>query len=121
VTISAEEGEALVVQADYALLRQVVENLTRNAAARAATVRLSTSVHEQWGELRVDDDGPGFDPDVLPHVFDRFRRGDAKGSSGLGMAIAKSIIEAHGGRIEARNRPEGGATVRIAVPRSPDA
>jgi signal transduction histidine kinase len=121
VAISAEEGEALVVQADYALLRQVVENLTRNAAARAATVWLSTSTHDRWGELRVDDDGPGFDPDVLPHVFDRFRRGDAKGSSGLGMAIAKSIVEAHGGRIEARNRPEGGATVRIAVPRSPDA
>jgi len=121
VTIAAAEGEALVVQADYALLRQVVENLARNAAARATTVWLSTGRSDRWGVLLVADDGPGFDPDVLPHVFDRFRRGDGKGSSGLGMAIAKSIVEAHGGRIEAQNRPDGGAMVRIAVPLAPEA
>lgn len=118
VEITAQEGEALVVDADYALLHQVIETLTRNAAARSAHVRLSTAPVADRAVIEIRDDGPGFDPKVLPHVFDRFRRGDRKGSTGLGMAIAKSIVEAHGGEISAANAPEGGALVRIALRRS---
>ncbi|MEZ5247522.1 MAG: HAMP domain-containing sensor histidine kinase [Acidimicrobiales bacterium] len=115
--IEAMPGEALVVEADYGLVRQVLETLTRNAVARASHVWLTTSPYERWAVLDVVDDGPGFDPEILPHVFDRFRRGDTGGSSGLGLAIAKRIVESHGGRIEVTNRPEGGALVRVLLPR----
>ena len=53
---------------------------------------------------------------VLPRVFDRFRRGDSRGSSGLGLAIANTIVTSHGGRIEVSNRPDGGALVRMLLP-----
>ena len=118
VQITALEGEALVVDADYALLHQVVETLTRNAAARARRVQLSTAPSGDRAVIEIRDDGPGFDPKVLPHVFDRFRRGDRKGSTGLGMAIAKSIVEAHGGSIVAENAATGGAIVRITLRRT---
>lgn len=115
--IEARPGEALVVDADYGLLRQVVETLTRNAVARAGHVELATSANDKVGVLEVADDGPGFDPEILPHVFDRFRRGDSGGSSGLGLAIARTIVDAHKGRIDVTNRPEGGALVRVILPR----
>ncbi len=121
VTIAAIPGEALVADADYVLLRQVVENLVRNAAARATVVQLTTSRWERFAVVQVADNGPGFDPDVLPHVFDRFRRGDGRGSSGLGMAIARRIIEGHGGTIDAQNGPQSpGALVRFTVPLASD-
>ncbi len=115
--VEATPGEALVVDADYGLLRQVVETLTRNAAARASHVWLTTAPHDDGVVLDIVDDGPGFDPEILPHVFDRFRRGDAGGSSGLGLAIARRIVESHKGRIEVTNRREGGALVRVVLPR----
>ncbi len=115
--IEAVPGEALVVDADYGLIRQVLETLTRNAVARASRVWLTTAPYENWAVLDIADDGPGFEQEILPHVFDRFRRGDGGGSSGLGLAIAKRIVESHKGRIEVTNRPEGGALVRVLLPR----
>lgn len=116
VEVIARQGDPLIVDADYVLLQQVVENLCRNAAARASKVELSTSRYTTWALIDIADDGPGFDPDLLPHVFERFRRGDGKGGAGLGMAIAKGIVEGHHGRIDASNRAEGGALVRITLP-----
>jgi signal transduction histidine kinase len=116
VEIDAAPGDALIVDADYTLMQQVVENLTRNAAARATKVSLSTERFATWAVINVVDNGPGFDDALLPHVFDRFRRGDGRGSSGLGMAIAKGIVLAHDGSISATNQPDGGASVRILLP-----
>lgn len=114
--VQAVPSMSIVVDADYGLMRQVLETLARNAAARAPMVQLSSVTVDGSAILDVMDDGPGFDEEVLPHVFDRFTRGDTKGSSGLGMAIARTIVEAHNGTIEASNRPEGGALVRIRLP-----
>lgn len=111
--IVANAAEAVVVDADYALLRQVTENLTHNAASRAANVELSVMRMGDLVTLQISDDGPGFDEEILPHVFERFRRGDNRGSAGLGMAIAKSIVEAHGGSVSAANSSSGGAIVKL--------
>lgn len=116
VSIEAGAGEALVINADYTLLRQVIDTLTRNSAARARNVELAARRDGKFAEISIQDDGPGFDESVLPHVFDRFRRGDSIGSSGLGMAIAKKIVEAHGGQISASNRSIGGAQVAFTIP-----
>lgn len=113
VTIVADAGDALVVDADYVLMQQVVENLVRNAASRATRVELTAARRATWAVVTIVDDGPGFDPDVLPHVFDRFRRGDGRGSAGLGLAIAKRIVDAHGGRLVVGNREQGGAVAEV--------
>jgi len=114
--VQAQPAMSIVIDADYGLLRSVLETLSRNAAARATVVTLATTAVDGMAILDVIDDGPGFDEELLPRVFDRFARGDTKGSTGLGMSIAKTIVEAHRGTIEAANRPEGGALVRVRLP-----
>ncbi len=118
--IVAHASEAVVVDADYALLRQVAENLTHNAASRAENVELSVMRMGDLVTLQISDDGPGFDEEILPYVFERFRRGDNRGSTGLGMAIAKSIVEAHGGSVSAANKTTGGAIVKLHLDASRD-
>ena len=76
-----------------------------------------------WAVVSVSDDGEGIASEDLPHVFDRYRRrrrGDSRHSS-LGLFIAKSIVDAHGGTIDADAEPNGGTTftVRLHVPGPP--
>ena len=70
--------------------------------------------------LSVTDNGPGIPYDDLPHIFERFYRGDKArvddGSSGLGLAIARSLVEAHGGQIGVENVATGGARFTVALP-----
>jgi nitrogen fixation/metabolism regulation signal transduction histidine kinase len=63
----------------------------------------------------VRDNGPGFRKEILGRVFDPYVTGKPRGT-GLGLAIVKRIVEEHGGRIEADNRPEGGAKVLVFLP-----
>jgi signal transduction histidine kinase len=62
------------------------------------------------------DTGPGIDPSALPHVFDRFVKSADSGGAGLGLAIARSLVEAHGGRITADSTPGRGTTMRFVLP-----
>ena len=69
--------------------------------------------------LSVRDHGPGFAPDDLPHVFDRFYRAPAPRGlpgSGLGLAIVRQVAEAHGGSVTAEAAPGGGTVTRLALP-----
>jgi two-component system sensor histidine kinase BaeS len=71
--------------------------------------------------VAVEDNGAGFSADDLPRLFEQFYRGEqarsrATGGAGLGLAIARGIVEAHGGRIWAENLPEGGARVAFELP-----
>lgn len=116
VTVVADSPpRPVVVSADYLLLRQALENLVRNAAARSTRVVVQVVPDGSQVQIRVRDDGPGFDPETLPTVFERFRRGDTKGGAGLGLAIARSIVELHGGRIHAENSSGGGAMVVVEL------
>jgi two-component system OmpR family sensor kinase/two-component system sensor histidine kinase BaeS len=63
----------------------------------------------------VADTGPGIAPDVLAHVFDRFVRGTESRGAGLGLAIARSLVEAHGGEISAESPPGRGTTMRFVL------
>lgn len=106
-------------------LQQIVWNLLSNAIKFApnggrVTVRLTQEGPE--ARIQVEDNGPGIDPEFLPHVFERFRQRDSSGTRpfgglGLGLAIVRSLVELHGGSVTASNRGAGtGASFVVALP-----
>lgn len=106
----------LNIDADYDKLLRVLINVLGNAVRYArSAVAISVGMAGEQVEITVGDDGEGFDRQDLEHIFDRFYKGK-KGSTGLGMAIVKTIIEAHNGRVTAVNRAAGGAEVKILLP-----
>jgi two-component system OmpR family sensor kinase len=113
------------LRADEDRLAQVVRNLARNAVEHTGPdglVRLTVAARPRgWVEIAIEDDGPGIPPAQRDRVFDRFHRLDSarsrgSGGAGLGLAIARAIVEAHGGRIAAGASPEGGARVAFELP-----
>ncbi|HZD17544.1 MAG TPA: ATP-binding protein [Actinomycetota bacterium] len=110
------------VMGDPERLRQVVVNLLSNALRHTPSgglIQVRSSGRDDRATIEVLDTGPGIAPVDLPHVFERFYRGsDApEGSgSGIGLAVASELVAAHGGAIEARNRPEGGAAFTVSFP-----
>jgi len=126
VDVDAPSGECRVplTTEDCSLL---LSNLLLNALQHSpaeSNVRLSLAVKPEpdaAAELTVEDHGDGIDPAALPHVFDRFYRGDpsrtrSTGGAGLGLAICKAIVERAGGSIALASRPGEGATVTVRLP-----
>jgi two-component system OmpR family sensor kinase len=118
-------GQEVVASVDATGLEQIVSNLLGNAAqAGARTVEVRVGAGPAGGvTITVDDDGPGFAPEILPVAFDRFTRAAsartrAEGTgAGLGLGIVSEIARAHGGRVAASNGSGlGGARVRVALP-----
>jgi two-component system sensor histidine kinase BaeS len=72
-------------------------------------------------EITVRDTGSGIPADLLAHVFDRFARGAGSTGSGLGLSIARGLVELHGGTIEAESPAGGGTEIRIRLPLAPPA
>lgn len=127
IALTLDLGEAPVwARIDRARIQQVVWNLANNAvkftpARGRVAVRLQRM--DATARIEVADSGRGISPAFLPHVFERFRQADssttrAHGGLGLGLAIARQLVELHGGTIEARSRGEGhGATFVVELPR----
>src|SRR6266702_1638868 len=111
------------VSLDYVEIDQVLSNLIENATRYApAATEIQVAVQRVNGEVRVavEDRGPGVPASSLPHLFDPFYR-VASGTPrpaglGLGLAVAKGLVEAHGGRIWVENRPGGGARFAFTLP-----
>ena len=112
------------IRIDRARVEQAVLNLIDNAAKYGSTgdlIALTSTVTS--GELRIEvaDKGPGIPQEALAHIFDRFYRvhgapAPKRGGTGLGLPIAKTIAEAHGGRIEAKSRVGEGTTMSLHIP-----
>ncbi len=118
-------GEPAVVQGDPDRLGQLLANTVHNsAAAGAAVVRVGVERERDVVRLDVADDGPGFPLSVRDSAFERFVRGDhartpGSAGAGLGLAIVRAVVAAHGGTVEARNGdPLGGAVVTVRLPLS---
>jgi signal transduction histidine kinase len=98
-------------------LAQVVGNLVENALRHGeGTVSVAVVPDGDGVRLDVSDEGAGIAAEALPRVFTKFWRGNRRGGTGLGLYIAKGIVDAHGGRIEAGCSAEGGAKVGFVLP-----
>jgi signal transduction histidine kinase len=119
--VEADAADGLPLDADRLRLEQALGNLVDNALRHGAgPVLLRADRVDGRVELHVLDEGPGFPAALLPHVFERFRRGDEARSgsgAGLGLALAALVAEAHGGSAGAANREGGGADVWLSLPR----
>ena len=113
------------IEADRGRVRQILNNLVINAlealdGVAAPRLEIATRSEQAAGDARyavvtVCDNGPGIQRELLGRVFDPYVTSKPKGT-GLGLAIVKKIVEEHGGRIDADNRPEGGARIRVVLP-----
>jgi PAS domain S-box-containing protein len=109
---------------DPGRLQQVIGNLLGNAikfTPEGGTVTVRIRPAKSFAIIEVTDSGEGIDPALLPHVFDRFRQGDAQGERksglGLGLAIVRHLVEMHGGSVAAASQGKGtGATFTIRLP-----
>ncbi len=119
------DHDGVPFRADSARLQQVVGNVLSNAikfTPGGGNVQVELGCQHGEAEIRVTDSGEGISAEVLPFVFDRFRQGDSAttkrhGGLGLGLAIARHIVELHGGEILAESEGRGrGATFRIRLP-----
>ena len=122
-TGAASPGDApasVVLDLDPVRIRQVLSNLLSNAVRHTPAGRGITASVE-WTSSRaavaVDDAGEGIAPDDVPLIFDRFYKGQASRGSGLGLTIARRLILAHDGQIEAASRPGTGTVVTFTLPR----
>jgi two-component system sensor histidine kinase BaeS len=122
------DGDLPTIEGDVERLQQVLGNLMANAvrySAQGGSITLRAQPCDGGVAITVTDTGEGIPPDDLPHVFDRFWRGDRARShaggagSGLGLAIAKQLVEAHGGHIEAESEVGVGTTFRVLLPPGP--
>jgi two-component system, OmpR family, sensor histidine kinase KdpD len=110
-----------LVKLDFALFEQVVVNLLRNAALHTqsdSSITVSARAEGKECILTIADNGPGFPPDSLKRVFEKFYRvpGSKTGGIGLGLSIAQGFVQAHGGTMIVENLPERGAQFTIRLP-----
>ena len=113
------DGMLPQAEIDPLRMREVLSNLLSNAlryTPRGGTVRVEASVADGRLRVAVRDSGPGIAADALPHIFDRFYKSDESRGAGLGLAIAKSLVVAHGGEIEATSEVGQGTEMRFWLP-----
>jgi signal transduction histidine kinase len=126
VTVTEEtSGPPVLVRGDPIRLRQVLWNLLSNAlkfTPAGGRIDMCTHTGQEWVELTVRDSGVGIAPELLPHLFERYRQGDqslpqARLGLGLGLAIVKELVALHRGTITAESRGEGqGAAFIVRLP-----
>ncbi|MFY1575759.1 HAMP domain-containing sensor histidine kinase [Verrucosispora sp. WMMD703] len=124
VTLRSDVRPAAHVDVDPQRMGQVLGNLLDNAlrhTPEGGTVTVRVTGGARNVELAVVDTGPGIPAEHLPHVFERFYRVDTardrdNGGSGIGLAIVRAVVSAHGGRVRAENVPGGGAMFKVMLP-----
>jgi signal transduction histidine kinase len=116
-----EESSVATLNVRPVALRRAIGNLIDNATSYGLRARVSVGAGEDQVKILVDDDGPGIPSVDLERVFDPFVRLEGSrsretGGAGLGLAIARSIVRAHGGDVRLENRPEGGLRAIVSLP-----
>ena len=120
MTVAAPD-DLPILDLDPARIREVISNLLTNAVRhtpRDGRVELSAALAGDQVEVTVHDSGSGIPADQLERIFDRFYRSPDSPGSGLGLPIAKSLVEAHGGTLTAESSSSDGTSIRFTVPSS---
>lgn len=117
ITLDLEEH--IFVDADSSLLNRVLSNLFENElthlpSARQIEVRLRSLAGA--AELAIDDNGPGFEPQIMSRAFERFVKGKDSPGHGLGLAFVEAVVEAHGGTVNLARSGSGGARITLSLP-----
>jgi signal transduction histidine kinase len=117
--VTADLEEHVVVDADSTLLNRAVSNLFENELTHLPPgCRVSISLYSREGsaKLVIEDNGPGFPPDIRSKVFKRFVKGKHSPGHGLGLAFVDAVLQAHGGEATVSDRAGGGAVITVALP-----
>jgi len=107
------------ISADAALIHRMITNLFDNELKHvppSSTVTISLRDTNGTASLIVEDDGPGFAPEIQSRIFERRFKSQSSNGHGLGLAFVEAVVRAHGGTIEAANRTQGGARLQIMLP-----
>ncbi len=117
--ISLRSGGPLRIDADAALIHRMIANLFDNELKHLpaqCTVTVSLQSEDGAARLTLEDNGPGFAPEVSPHLFERRVKGRESSGHGLGLAFVDAVVRAHGGAVRASNREGGGARIALTLP-----
>jgi signal transduction histidine kinase len=108
-----------VVVADRQGIETALDSLVENAVRyteEGGRIELAAYPDEESVVIEVRDNGPGIPDEELAYIFESFHSGPSRGGTGIGLAIVKTIVEAHGGAVSAENLPSGGASFRLRLP-----
>jgi len=117
--VTSDLEEHVVVDADLALLNRVVSNLLENELTHlplGCRVNIRLHSHQGSAELVIEDNGPGFPPDIGSGVFKRFVKGKQSPGHGLGLAFVDAVARAHGGVVRISDRARSGAVITLSLP-----
>jgi two-component system, OmpR family, sensor histidine kinase BaeS len=107
------------IEADPVRLRQVIANLVTNALRYmpdGGRLTIGAATNDDSLQVRVTDTGPGIPPEHLSHIFERYQKSSDSSGVGLGLAIVRGLIEAHGGQVTASSTEGNGTTIEFSVP-----
>ena len=119
IEVRTEGSVGVTVFVDPIRFREVLVNLLNNAVAALSTgglIRLVLSRQDELALISVVDDGPGIPASELGGVFERYRTGDTRQGSGIGLALSRELVEAHGGAISIDSAEGEGTTVTVRLP-----
>ena len=122
ITIEINLSDNIEIEADRIRIGQVVRNIINNSIkfTHCGHILITSSCNKTYAEIRIRDTGIGIHPDILPKIFDKFitknHGGENLEGNGLGLYICKGIINTHGGKIQAQNNQNGGATIYFSIP-----
>ncbi|MDR0425048.1 MAG: cell wall metabolism sensor histidine kinase WalK, partial [Clostridiales Family XIII bacterium] len=119
-------GRSVNVMADRDRIRGVIGNLMSNSVKytpEGGRIQISVEDAGDMGVLVVEDNGEGIDSSKLPFIFERFYRADASrsrgtGGTGIGLAIVKSAVDAHGGTVDVQSEPGKGSRFAVSLPKA---
>jgi signal transduction histidine kinase len=119
--VRLDQADPVICECQPAALRRALRNLLDNAVKYGKQARATIRAMPQFAEITIDDEGPGIPKDELTRVFQPFYRIEGSrsrdtGGIGLGLVIALSVVQSHGGQLKLSNRPEGGLRASVILP-----
>jgi signal transduction histidine kinase len=120
--IRLQRSGPIKIEADASLIHRMIANLFDNELKHlpaGCAVNLRVTADDDNASLILEDNGPGFDAEVLPHLFERRVKGKKSTGHGLGLAFVDAVTRAHGGTVSASNREKGGACLTVTLPLIP--